>query len=46
VGSLISNMDKYSDWDNPQYYNIKVFKDLEKKKEVASEALLAANGGK
>jgi nucleoside-diphosphate-sugar epimerase len=31
VRNLINNMDKCSDWDNPQYYNINVFKKLEAK---------------
>ncbi len=30
VRNLIANMDKCSDWENPQYYNIRIFKDLEK----------------
>jgi nucleoside-diphosphate-sugar epimerase len=29
VRSLIANMDKYGDLDNPKYYNIRVFKNLE-----------------
>ena len=29
VGHLIENMDKFSDWDNPLYYNISTFKQLE-----------------
>lgn len=29
VRNLIDNMDKCSDWDNPEYYNIQVFKSLE-----------------
>jgi nucleoside-diphosphate-sugar epimerase len=29
VQNLIRNMDKFSDWDNPLYYNIVTFKDLE-----------------
>src|SRR5580698_1902535 len=29
VRNLINNMDKCGDWDNPQYYNINVFKTLE-----------------
>src|ERR1700723_410272 len=29
VGNLIKNMDKCSDWDNPAYYNINVFRGLE-----------------
>lgn len=30
VRSLIENMDKCSDWDNPMYYNIQTFKEIEK----------------
>ena len=30
VRSLISNMDKYGDLNNPLYYNIRVFKEIEK----------------
>lgn len=29
VRGLIDNMDKFSDWDNPMYYNIHVFKQIE-----------------
>ena len=29
VHNLIQNMDKFSDWDNPVYYNILKFKELE-----------------
>jgi len=29
VQNLIRNMDKFCDWDNPLYYNIVTFKDLE-----------------
>jgi nucleoside-diphosphate-sugar epimerase len=29
VGHLIENMNKCNDWDNPNYYNIKVFKQRE-----------------
>jgi nucleoside-diphosphate-sugar epimerase len=29
VGHLVENMDKFSDWDNPLYYNIATFKSLE-----------------
>ncbi len=46
VQSLISNMDKCSDWDNPRYYNIHVFKGLEKKSQAAAEPLLAATGAR
>ena len=28
VGSLIDNMDKFQDWDNPMYSNIQSFKRL------------------
>lgn len=30
VHDLIKNMDKFSDWDNPSYYNIATFKLIEK----------------
>jgi nucleoside-diphosphate-sugar epimerase len=36
VRNLIDNMDKCSDWDNPLYYNIHVFKGLEKAAEPAA----------
>src|SRR5579864_3981392 len=29
VRQLIKEMDKFSDWDNPAYYNIQVFRELE-----------------
>lgn len=29
VQQLIKKMDKFSDWDNPAYYNIQVFRELE-----------------
>lgn len=29
VKQLLREMDKFSDWDNPLYYNIEIFKDLE-----------------
>lgn len=41
VRSLIANMDKYGDWDNPLYYNIRVFKELETKNR-ADSSLVAA----
>lgn len=34
VGSLIDNMDKFSDWENPLYSNIASFKQLENKIET------------
>src|SRR5580698_9300642 len=45
VRSLISNMDKCSDWDNPRYYNIHVFKDLEDQAAGRILAVSAAAGG-
>jgi nucleoside-diphosphate-sugar epimerase len=36
VGSLIDNMDKFQDWDNPMYSNIQSFKKLESTIEVHS----------
>jgi len=36
VGSLIENMDKFQDWDNPAYSNIQSFKDLDNRIEVHS----------
>ena len=41
VRNLISNMEKCSDWDNPRYYNIQVFKDLERTNPIALEPLSA-----
>jgi len=37
VRSLLANMDKYGDLENPQYYNIRVFKELEKKNQTVGE---------
>lgn len=37
VRDLIANMDKCSDWDNPQYYNIQVFNALESFKPSTAE---------
>jgi len=36
VGSLVDNMDKFQDWDNPLYSNIQAFKKLEGEMEVPS----------
>jgi nucleoside-diphosphate-sugar epimerase len=36
VGSLVDNMDKFKDWDNPLYSNIQAFKKLESEIEVES----------
>jgi nucleoside-diphosphate-sugar epimerase len=45
VRNLIANMAKCSDWDNPDYYNIDVFKKLEKLSPAGVEALPHAAGG-
>lgn len=45
VRNLIVNMDKCSDWNNPMYYNIRVFKELESRKPVEVEAVPVAVGG-
>jgi len=34
VQDLIENMDKFSDWDNPLYYNLLAFQRLEERKRV------------
>ncbi|MGC2636805.1 MAG: SDR family oxidoreductase [Acidobacteriaceae bacterium] len=39
VRNLIDNMDKCSDWDNPDYYNIQVFKHLEPTSPSAASAV-------
>lgn len=44
VRNLIDNMDKCSDWDNPAYYNIRVFQDIERMNRVAAPALAVAAG--
>jgi nucleoside-diphosphate-sugar epimerase len=38
VGSLVDNMDKFTDWDNPLYSNIQAFKKLESSMEVRAMA--------
>jgi nucleoside-diphosphate-sugar epimerase len=38
VGTLIDNMDKFKDWDNPLYSNIQAFKKLESTIEVHAMA--------
>jgi len=45
VRNIITNMDKCSDWDNPAYYNIQVFKALEKQQPLESYALPQPVGG-
>jgi len=45
VRNLINNMDKCGDWDNPAYYNIQVFKALEKHGPADAYALPQAVGG-
>jgi len=37
VRQLIKEKDKFSDWDNPAYYNIQVFRELETK--ISNHAL-------
>jgi hypothetical protein len=37
-------MDKFGDWDNPKYYNIRVFKELENLSLVDTYALPQAVG--
>jgi nucleoside-diphosphate-sugar epimerase len=44
VRSLIENMDKCSDWDNPEYYNIQVFKGLEANASAATMGTGALTG--
>src|SRR6185312_9627321 len=44
VCNLISNLSKYGDWDNPQYYNINVFRQLEAQAaKPATAAMLAGD---
>jgi nucleoside-diphosphate-sugar epimerase len=38
VGTLVDNMEKFKDWDNPEYSNIQQFKKLETDMEVPSLA--------
>jgi nucleoside-diphosphate-sugar epimerase len=45
VRNLINNMDKCGDWDNPQYYNIHVFKTLEAQGPAHVYAMSDAGGG-
>jgi len=44
VRNLISNMDKCSDWENPKYYNIQVFKELANRNPVKAETLPGVAG--
>ncbi len=46
VGHLIENMDKFSDWDNPLYYNISTFKLLETATVQPELATAMANAGR
>jgi len=41
--NLIANQSKCNDWDNPSYYNIRVFRDQESS---ASEELVTAQLGR
>jgi nucleoside-diphosphate-sugar epimerase len=45
VRNLINNMDKCDDWDNPEYYNINVFKALESRTPTGVPVLSHAAGG-
>lgn len=45
VRNLVSNMDKCNDWDNPQYYNINVFKKLEAQAPSHVYAMSDTGGG-
>ena len=42
VGSLVDNMDKFQDWDNPLYSNIQAFKKLES--EIDMHSMAGAKG--
>ena len=42
VGSLVDNMDKFKDWDNPLYSNIQAFKKLES--EIDMHSMAGAKG--
>lgn len=44
VRNLIANIDKCNDWDNPSYYNIRVFKELERGCPVSPESFPAGIG--
>lgn len=46
VRNLIANMDKCSDWGNPSYYNIQVFKELEKTYPASPQSLPAGAGAR
>lgn len=39
IGNLVDNMEKFKDWDNPQFSNIEMFKNLEKGIEIHSLAV-------
>ena len=45
VRNLIANREKCSDWENPLYYNIRVFKQLESLNPAGDPALPLAAGG-
>jgi nucleoside-diphosphate-sugar epimerase len=46
VRNLIANMDKCSDWNNPCYYNINVFKELETASQSKESGFAVAAGGR
>jgi nucleoside-diphosphate-sugar epimerase len=45
VSNLITNMSKCSDWDNPNYYNISVFRQLETQAAKPTAAAMLAGEG-
>jgi hypothetical protein len=45
VGNLIANMSKCSDWDNPRYYNIHMFRQLETSAAKTTAAAMLAGDG-
>jgi nucleoside-diphosphate-sugar epimerase len=44
VRNLISNMERCSDWENPKYYNIQVFKQLQKTNPTLLDVLPGITG--
>lgn len=45
VENLVRHMDKFSDWDNPKYYNIHVFKELDGATRQGEVKLAGVGGG-
>jgi nucleoside-diphosphate-sugar epimerase len=46
VRNLIDNIEKCNDWDNPAYYNVTVFKELENARAIAIPALALEEGAR